>query len=262
MKTIQKLTLVALFIACNVWVGYAQFVGTNATTQTPISEVRKGTTVEYSVVTGHSAGDEYSWEITGGMPNPAPSGGTGVAGDPYIVNFTANQHTINVQWAADDNTATSLTGRVRVQKRNSGGCVSVIQDLRVDRWSLATAAISGPLTTTICNGSPLNIPIVFTGAPNFDLDYAIVSTLTGASVTTSGTLTGIAAGTANISIPAADLVNTTNANQTYTVTLSRMNDSFTGNGTIGVANTFTITVSAPAATGEITVSPASLTRRP
>lgn len=235
----------------NMLVGYSQ-----------TSEVRKGSTVSYSVSAGHVAGQEYRWEIVGGTPAPAATSGTGTAADPYIVNYTADLHTISVTWAADDNNITGDVGHVRVQKRVAGGCISVLQDMAVTRWSAATAAISGANSTTLCNGIGYDVPVVFTGAPNFDLDYTIVSTVTGTSVTTTGTLTAITGGTANISIPAASLVNTTNADQTYTITLNRMNDGFTGDGTIAAAsNTFTITVSAPAATGPITVSPASLIRR-
>jgi hypothetical protein len=250
MKTIQKLAFVALLVICNIWVGYSQ-----------TSEVRKGSAVSYSVSAGHVAGQEYRWEIVGGTPTPAATSGTGTTGDPYIVNYTANLHTISVTWAADDNNTTGDVGNVRVQKRVAGGCISVLQDMAVTRWSAATAGISGANSTTLCNGIGYDVPVVFTGAPNFALDYTIVSTVTGVSVTTTGTLTAITGGTANISIPAANLVNTTSADQTYTITLNRMNDGFTGDGTIGSANTFTITVSAPAATGPITVSPASLIRR-
>lgn len=250
MKTILRLALVALFVMSNMLVGYSQ-----------TSEVRKGSTVSYSVSAGHVAGQEYRWEIVGGTPTPATTVGTGTATDPYIIDYSANLHTISVTWAADDNNITGDAGNVSVQKRVAGGCISVLQDMAVTRWSAATAAISGAATTTICNGIGYDVPVVFTGAPNFDLDYTVVSTVTGVSVTTTGSLTAVTGGTANISIPAANLVNTTSADQTFTITLNRMNDGFTGDGTIGSANTFTITVSAPAATGPITVSPASLIRR-
>lgn len=252
MKTIQKLTLVALFVLCNVWAGYSQ-----------TSEVRKGSTVTYSVSASHVAGQEYRWEIVGGTPTPATTIGTGTATDPYIINYTADLHTISVAWPVDDNNIIGDLGNVRTQKRVAGGCISVLQDMEVTRWSAATAAISGATTTTICNGIGFDIPVAFTGAPNFTLEYTIESTLTGVpSTITPLPITGITGGTTNISIPASDLVNTTNADQTYKITLTRMNDAFEGDGTIAAANTFTITVSAPAATGPITVSPLSLTRRP
>jgi hypothetical protein len=251
MKTIKKLTLVALFVVCNVWTGYSQ-----------TSEVRKGSTATYSVSAGHVAGQEYRWEIIGGVPTPAASSGSGTAADPYIINYTANLHTISVAWAADDNNIIGDAGHVKVQKRVAGGCISILQDMVVTRWSAATAGISGGSSSiTICNGIGFDIPVAFTGAPNFDLDYTIENTLTGVTQTTTGALSAITGSSANISITAADLVNTTNADQTFKVTLTRMNDSFAGNGTIATANTFTITVSAPAATGNITVSPASLIRR-
>jgi hypothetical protein len=262
MKT-TKLLIAVLVVISNSIAGFGQLIGTNVTAQTPISEVRKGSTVAYSVSVGHIAGEQYSWSIVGGVPTPAPSSGSGTAADPYIVNFTANLTDISVNWGADDNTAASQTGRVRVQKRNAGGCISVIQDLQVDRWSAATARITSPATATICNGENVGytVAIAFTGAPNFDLDYRIDNNLTGVLQTTNQTITGVTGGTASITIP-DNLINTTSADQTYTVTLTRMNDSFTGDGAISAtAYTYTITVHPAAAISPITVSPASLIRR-
>ena len=72
-------------------------------------------------------------------------------------------------------------------------------------------------------------------------------------------MTGETGGTATIAIP-ANLVNTsTTLDQTYIVTITEMNDSFTGLGTILDA-TFTITVHPTVETGDIT-SDNTLTRR-
>jgi hypothetical protein len=254
MKTIQNLTWIALFVIFNLSVGYSQ--------QT--SEVRKGSTVAYSVVAGHIAGEEYRWEIVGGTPSPAATSGTGTVADPYIITYTANLHTINVTWGTDNNNTIGDAGNVRVQKRSAGGCISVLQDMQVTCWSAATAVISGATTAAICNGENVGytVAVNFTGAPNFALDYRIDNNLTGMLQTTNQTISNITGGSTSISIP-DNLINTTSSPQTYTITLTRMNDGFTGDGTISAtAYTYTITVNPAASTGPITVSPASLQRRP
>lgn len=254
MKSIYKLTWVALFAICNVLVGYSQ-------AQT--SEVRKASTVTYSVSAGHTAGQEYRWEIVGGTPTPASTSGSGTVADPYIIDYTANLHTISVVWGVDDNNTTGDIGSVKVQKRVAGGCISVLQDMQVTRWSAATAAITSAASATICNGENVGytVTVTFTGAPNFDLDYQIEENLTGVLNTTPKTITGITGNTATITIP-DNLINTTSTPKTYKITLTRMNDGFTGDGALGATKTYTITVNSPAATGDITVSPSSLTRRP
>ena len=257
MKKVLKIASISSFLLFVLTI-----TGTLETLQTPISEVRKGSTVEYSVNNSeHQNGDEYSWEIVGGTPSVTPTSGSGTAADPYVINFTVNLHTINIQWNADDNTITAFNGRVRVQKR-SGGCISAIQTQQVDAWSAATAAITSPLTGEICNGENVGyvVTVTFTGAPVFDFDYRIDNSLSGTLVQTDQTISGITGNTVDITIP-DHLLNATNADQTYSIVITRMNDNFVGNGTVGAANTYTITVHPAASTGTISVSPSSLQRR-
>ena len=244
---------------------FGQFVGTNQTDQTPIEE-RKGNTSTYTVP--GPATDEYSWQVVGGTvvsTNVAPSAaisGDGTAGNPYIVPFTVGLQSIDVEWPADDNTITFISGNVSVQRQVAGAtvqCPSFIQSLDISLWSNPTATIQDA-DYDLCSGDATSgdITVVFTGAPNFDFKY----TVTGLDGTTGAeqTVTGVTGGTATISIP-ANLVNTSSTDdQTYIVTLTEMNDGFTGLGTILDAS-FTVTVHPTIQTGAIT-SDSSLTRRP
>ena len=102
--------------------------------------------------------------------------------------------------------------------------------------------------------------LALTGAPVFDIDYRIESTLTGTLVQTDQNLTGITGNSATINIP-DHLINSTNVDQTYKIVITRMNDNFVGDGTIGAANSYTLTVHPATTMGTITVSPSSLQRR-
>lgn len=263
MNNLTKILILAIAIFSNSLTGFSQLVGTNVNKQDSI-EVRKDSTVIYSVAVGHISGEQYSWEIIGGTPTPAASSGSGTIADPYIINFTPNLTSISVRWNADDHTITSQTGRIRVQKKNTTNCISTIQDLKVFRWSAASAVISSDLTNTICNGENTGyvVTVQFTGAPNFDLDYTIENNLTGTPVVTNQTLTNVTSGTVNITIP-DNLINTTSEDRTYKIILKRMNDAFTGDGNIPAATgTYTLTVHPASALSPITVSPGSLIRRP
>jgi hypothetical protein len=205
------------------------------------------------------AGEQYSWAIVGGTPTPAANSGSGTQADPYIINFTPNLHTITINCGTDDQTIMSLAGQVRVQKRTNTSCISVIQSQDMAKWSSATISIVDA-DYTICSGDPTTgfITVRFTGAPNFDFKYT-VKNLDG-TTSAEQIVTGITTATATILLP-ANLVNTSTTNdQTYVVTVTQMNDSFTGDGTI-VDGTFTITVRPSISTGNIQASPAALQRR-
>jgi hypothetical protein len=262
MKQVLKIASISSFLLFALTVSMFAQITPTLENDPDTTEVRKGSNVVYSVDgPEHSNGDEYTWEIIGGMPSVAPSSGNGTVGNPYIINFTANLHTISVTWNADDNTASAFSGRVRVQKR-SGGCISTIQTHQIFAWSAATAVITTPAPGAICNGDNvgLTVTIAFTGAPVFNLDYTVESTLTGSTVTTNQTTPDINGSTVNINIP-DNLINETNADQTYRITITRMNDNFVGNGTIGGNNTYTLTVHPATSTGTITVSPGSSLQR-
>ncbi len=239
---------------------FAQFIGNTANDQLPIVEERKGGTTTYSVP--GPASDEYTWAVTGAVSvSPAPSSGDGSVGNPFVLNYTAGLTSIQVQWPADNDTITSMSGNVSVQQRVSSGsiaCPSIIQSWDVNLWSRATASIITD-DFEICSGDDVggNIEVRLTGAPNFDFSY----TITGLNGVTSApvNVTGVTNATATISLP-NNLVNTSsNQDQTYVITLTRMNDDFTGNGTI-LNDSFTITVHPTVQTGPIE-SNRSLERR-
>jgi hypothetical protein len=254
MKKFYYLFIIVLSLLLSSFKGYAQFFSDTIINQTPIQEVRKGSTAQYSVSAGHVDGEQYTWGIVGGTPTPAPNSGSGTQADPYIINFTPNLHTITVNWSTDNQKITSQVGQVRVQKRTNAGCISVIQSLDIACWSAPTISIIDA-DDTICSGDPTTrfITVQFTGAPNFDFRY----TLKDLDGTTSAEqiVTGITGASTTIPLP-SNLVNTsTTTNQTYVVTITQMNDSFTGDGNV-VDGTFTITVHPSISTGTIQASPA------
>ena len=125
-------------------------------------------------------------------------------------------------------------------------------------WSNPTIAIQDA-DYEICSGDNTSgdITVAFTGAPNFDFKYTITDT--DGNVGAEQTVTGVTTATTTIAIP-ANLVNSTSTvDQTLIVTITEMNDTFTGAGTI-IDGTFTITVHPTIETGDIT-SNNSLTRR-
>lgn len=255
-----KVGVIALLAFTGVNSLYGQFIGTAQVDQTAIEE-RKGDLSTYTIA--GPAGDEYSWQVVGGTITVPAAGvtGSGTSGDPFIVPFTIGMQSIQVQWPADDNTITSFGTNVSVQRKVSHAtvdCPSSIQSMDVALWSNPTIGIQD-VDYEICNGDATNgdITVNFTGAPNFDFKY----TITGLDGTTGPEqiVTGETGSSATIAIP-ANLVNTsTTLDQTYVVTITEMNDSFTGFGTITDA-TFTITVHPTVETGDI-VGDNTLTRR-
>lgn len=239
-------------------------------TQTPTEEVRTGSSVEYTLDNGsHVAGEEYRWEITGGTITAAP-GGT-ITGGGTIVEFATDAHTITVDWdQAPASAIASLGAQIQVQKKSGDGCPSQLQTLPINVWNLATAAITTG-TESLCSGaspSVATIPVALTGAPDgstdgFAVDYSFaiplgLSALDGAGdpVVASGTVTTDGS-SVNITLPAT-LLNSTSGDLDFVVSLDRMNDDFTGDGT--VSGTYTITVHPVPVTGDIQ-SDFSLTRR-
>jgi len=256
--------------------------GTN--TQTPVSEEREGNTGTYTASGTHVAGDQFTWEVWADTPPLAVedgagtnmiSSGAGTAADPYVVNWTDDLSAIEVQWAADAAPGiTNTNGNVSVQKRlavAAGGCLSPIQSWDIDFWSAATASMA-TADAAYCSGAAIGgtVTINLTGAPDdgvldgFAVDYTITAPdLEEADGTSWDGNTGVAtsnAGTVTIDLPAELIdVSLAQAGGTFTITLDRMNDDFTGDGTIG-DDTFVITVYATPDTGVIQ-STSSLTRR-
>jgi len=229
-------------------------------------EERKGGSSTYSVAAGDPL-DELTWTIAADVApvsvNPVPDLGSGTIADPYIINYTPNLTSITVQWAADLSPGiTSTAGTVSVQKRSVGSiiCESPVQTMDIDFWSLPTASISDA-DLEICSGEAIggSITINLTGAPDgaadgFEVDYAISApNLEDGSGTSwdgiSGTETTDGS-TVTILLP-DELNNLSTSSETFTITLTRMNDDFTGDGGL-IDDTYNIVVHPIPTTGIIT----------
>ena len=252
--SVMSKMLVFAFVAILSWSKVsAQFVGSTVLPQTAIEE-RKGNSSTYTVP--GNAGDEYSWQVVGGagtVITPAANSGTGTTLDPWVINFAVGLQSIQVQWPADGTpNITSVAGNVSTQRKvahSTVACPSKIQSLDIAFWSAATIKINDA-DYEICSGDATLGPITvqFTGAPNFDYKYTITDLdgTTGLPIT----VTGATGSTQTIALP-ANLVNTsTTVDQTYIVTITEMNDTFTLLGTITDA-TITITVHPTIETGNI-----------
>jgi hypothetical protein len=278
MRTIKNSISMKAILSAVFAVSFAAFVNGQfltpspdaPVTQTPTEEVRTGSSVNYSLNnTSHVAGEEYRWVVTGGTITAAP-GGT-ITGGGTIVEFAADAHTITVSWdQAPVSAIASLGAQIQVQKVSGNNCPSQVRTLPINVWNLATATITTG-TESLCSGaSPLaaTIPVALTGAPDgsadgFAVDYSFtipagLSALDGSSnpVATSGTVTTNGS-SVNITLPVT-LINTGSTALDFVVSLDRMNDDFTGDGT--VSGTYTITVYPVPVTGDIE-SNISLTRR-
>ncbi len=273
MKTIKNSVSMKILLTAIIAFTYAGFVNGQFQTPTPdspitqaLEEVRTGTTTTYSLSATHNAGETYRWEVTGGQITEID----GVAfGPAAVVDFTADAHTITVNWnQAPASAIASVSAQIQVQKSN-GSCPSQVTTLPVNIWNDASATIT-TATADLCSGdSPVaNVAVALTGAPDgttdgFAVDYSFtipagLSALDsgGNPVAASGTVPTDGA-TVNIPLPAT-LINTTGGDLDFVVNLDRMNDDFTGDG--AVSGTYTVTVHPVPVTGTI-VSGTSLTRR-
>lgn len=265
------LTLTAAF-ALTVFAN-AQFVTPNPdspVTQVPSEEVRTGTTIVYDLDNGnHVAGEQYRWYVTGGTITAV--NGSGVITGGNTVEFADNAHTITVDWdQAPASAIVNLDASIQVQKKSGSGCPSQIQTLDIDVWNDATAAIT-TASEDLCSGSApsvATIPVALTGAPDgttdgFSVDYAFtipagISALDGSALPVASTGTVTTDGSSvNITLPAT-LINTSNGDLDFEVSLTSMHDDFTGTGS--VSGTYTITVHPVPTTGDIQ-SASSLSRR-
>lgn len=223
-----------------------------------VVEVRKGQTIGYDV--SSVPGEVFRWAVAGG-DIVFPAGAVNTP-DSSIIEFAdgLNVDSIAVAWDADDSTITSFAGSVTVQKLAAGSCPSTIQLLPVTLWSNPTASLdTTSVSYEICSGDPLagSLVVDFTGAPNFALSYTITATgLTDGGAALDAVHTNIAVSNATYTIPLpAVIVNTSNTVTNYfTVTLTAMNDDFTGNGALIKVTTFDIAVYPTVSTGEIGTS--------
>lgn len=246
-------------------------------------EERKGGTSTYSVASG-AVTDEYTWTIEADVApasvTPAPTSGSGTAGDPYIIDWTADLYSIDVAWAADgDPDIASTVGTVTVQKRIPAGatsCPSPLQTMDITFWSMPSAAIDpGESDQDVCSNDAIggSITINLTGAPDagesgndgFEVVYDVAvddpSLTVSGSNGTVGNDQSVTSDGATVTIPLPDaLMNTDNVAHTYTITLNTVQDDFDDGPYAVAGEVYTITVYPTPETG-IIQSTGSLTRR-
>ena len=243
-------------------------------------EERKGAVSTYSVAAG-ALTDEFTWTIEAAVAPvvvPAPDGGgTGTIGDPFIINYAANLTSIQVTWDAGTADILSTAGEVTVQRR-IGSCESLVQTLDLTFWSNPTAVIAPAETDlTVCSAEVItggSITIDLIGAPDasesvtggFQVIYDVAVsdpalTVTGPNgpIGVGQTVNSLDGPTVTIPLPDA-LVNTTSSVQTYTITLSTVEDDFDDGPYAIASEVYTITVNPIPTTGIIS-STGTLTRR-
>ena len=282
MKT-KKYSISMKAIAALVFAfGFAAFINAQFVTPAPTSnanvtpeEVRANSTITYDLNANHTAGDSYRWVVRGGTIDDA--GGTLTvltSGDSSIVEFLVDLVSIDVLWDTDitGTPVGSAPGEIIVQKQTGGSCASELQTLDITMWNPATANLDlTGLITEMCSGEALGftVPADLTGAPDpvadgFGVDWSY--TATGGLTDLGGTPMNGVSGTvldndALAQIPLPDgLVNAGASDETFTLTITAMQDDFTAAGAIGATATYQITVHPTPATGEINSS-SSLTRR-
>jgi hypothetical protein len=267
---LRKAVAAAVFSFVFITVMNAQFLNPTVATPQAGEEVRStttGNTVTYDLNANHVAGEEYRWAVRGGnitTPGANPSG------DSLIIDWTTDLDAITVDWNQDLSSTPigSALGEIIVQKRNAGGCYGQIQVLPITMWNPATADLVDA-DLEVCSADAIggNITINLTGAPDpvadgFEVTYDIVATnltdLGGASLDATNLTAVSNASTVTIALPDG-LVNATNGDLTFTITLTAMLDDFTEGGSL-IDDTFQITVHPTPITGTINSS-SSLTRR-
>lgn len=239
-------------------------------TQTPTENVRTGNSIEYSIVAGHTAGEQYRWEVTGGT---ITAGGTVTAGGSgeSIIEFTTDAHTITVDWDDSPTGIASVAGTIRVQKISGDNCPSQIQNLGINIWNLPTANIADG-DVEICSGEPTagSITVDLTGAPDdggadgFSVSYEFVAPdiEDGSGTALDGETGTVTTNAGSVTIPLpANLINTVaTADRTFTVNLTAMNDDFDDQNGTFTDGSYVITVHPSLETGDI-ISGSSLNRR-
>lgn len=274
--SMKAFTAVVFAFAFSVFLN-AQFVAPAPSSNANVTpeEVRATSTLTYDLSANHTAGDTYRWVVRGGTIDDA--GGTLTVttdGDSSIVNWTADLELITVLWDTDitGTPVGSAPGEVIVQKTVGGTCASQIQTLDITMWNPATAALDATaLITEMCSGEILggNIPVDLTGAPDpvadgFSVTYSISATggltdLGGTPLDATGATVLDNDAQALIALPDG-IINPTASDQTFTLTLTAMNDDFQGAGSVAASVDYVITVHPTPTTGEINSS-SSLTRR-
>ena len=250
MKKVRYIHLAAIsFLLVQTQV-QAQFIGTETDSSATIEEVRKGSVVEYSLESDAAPGEEFRWEVTGGIIITSGAAGAGTIASPSVIEFTADLHTIEIQWLPDDSTSNFFNGSIRVQRKSVYGCPGNILQQSIKQWSMPTASIDTSYHHfSICSGDWVGgyIVVNLTGAAGFTFSYDINSNglkdETGAAIYTEHHTITTSNDTAHIALP-LQLVNpSVAASKYYTIELTAMNDDFEGDGeVVSDRKEFTITV--------------------
>ena len=237
----------------------SQFIGSEIDSSSSYIEVRKGSVVEYSLESDASPGEEFRWEVTGGKIITAGAVGNGTIDNPSVLEFSADMHTIEIQWQPDDSMSGFFAGNIMVQKKLVSSCASIIKKQAVRQWSMPTASIDkNNYDFTVCSGDSVGgyIVVNLTGAGDYSFSYSIKSNglkdeNSDAINTEHHTIT-TSNDTAHIILPVR-LTNPSQASSKYfTIELTAMNDGFLGDGEIvSERDDFTITVYPSAEVGTI-----------
>ncbi len=228
----------------------SQFIGSETDSSSGYIEVRKGSVVEYSMESDANPGEEFRWEVTGGIITTAGAVGSGTSTSPSVIEFTEDLHTIEVQWQADDSTSDFFTGTILVQKTTLNGCASIISKQTVRLWSMPTASIDRSISDfSICSGDSVGgyIVVNLAGAADYSFSYSIKSNglkdENGDAINTEHCNITTSNDTTHIKLPDVLTNPSEAASKYFTIELEAMNDDFLGDGeVISGRESFTIIV--------------------
>ncbi len=239
MKNLKGIWLVLVCLFVGLYPANSQFIGTEIDSSLTVVDVRKGSVVEYSMYDDANQGEEFRWEVTGGKIITPGAVGEGTISNPSVLEFTADMHTINVQWQADDSTSNFFTGNILVQKKTTSFCASDILKQKINQWSMPTASIDkGYPGFSICSGELVGgyIVVELTGAADFTFSYSIKSNglkdESDLAINTEFREITTSNDTVHIALPALLVNPSVAASKYYTIELIDMNDDFLGNGEI------------------------------
>lgn len=250
MKNLKGIWLVSACLFFGLNPAKTQFVGTEIDSSLTFEDVRKGNVVEYSLHNDAKPGEEFRWEVTGGKIITPGAVGEGTVANPSVIEFTADLHTIEVQWQPDDSTSDISIGNIMVQKKTVGQCASNITKQKIQQWSMPTASIDKDYPDfSICSGEMVGgyIVVTLTGAADFTFSYSINSNglndEAGNAINTEHYTITTSNDTAHIALPALLVNPSVAASKYFTIELTAMNDDFLGDGEIvSSRKEFTITV--------------------
>lgn len=168
-------------------------------TASPGAAVCAGSNVTYTTQSGQSS---YVWTVPGtaGVDYTIISGGTGTG-----------SNTVTLQWL------TAGSKNVTVNYNNGSGCtgLSAASNITTVNARPIANAITG--LTSVCVGSTITLTSNATGTPS--LSYTWNSSNGNATVTNAGVVTGVSAGTSNITYTVTDGNSCTAISAAYAITI-------------------------------------------